>query len=99
MFFGCNCKQQVRQEKIVPDGIRPIQVESAEDTTVNYTIEDVIRIKDYLSSTNKHDSEKQFVSYILNTNFGDVISGYCDQNCLTHIKNRVKEMESKLKTN
>ena len=99
MFFGCNCKQQVRQEKIVPDGIRPIQVESAEDTTVNYTIEDVIRIKDYLSSTNKHDSEKQFVSYILNVNFGDVISGYCDQNCLRHIKNRVKEMEDRLKTN
>jgi hypothetical protein len=95
--MGCNCKQQVKQEKIVPQGIRPIQVESAEDTTVNYTIEDVIRIKDYLSSTNKHDSEKQFVSYILNTNFGDVISGYCDQNCLRHIKNRVKEMESKLK--
>jgi hypothetical protein len=97
--MGCNCKQQVKQEKIVPQGIRPIQVESAEDTTVNYTIEDVIRIKDYLSSTNKHDSEKQFVSYILNTNFGDVISGYCDQNCLRHIKNRVKEMESKLKNN
>jgi hypothetical protein len=95
--MGCGCKQPIQQEKIVPQGIRPIQVESSEDTTVNYTIEDVIRIKDYLSSTNKHDSEKQFVSYILNTNFGDVISGYCDQNCLRHIKNRVKEMESKLK--
>ena len=95
--MGCGCKQPIQQEKIVPQGIRPIQVESAENTTVNYTIEDVIRIKDYLSSTNKHDSEKQFVSYILNTNFGDVISGYCDQNCLRHIKNRVKEMESKLK--
>jgi hypothetical protein len=97
--MGCNCKQQVKQEKIVPDGIRTIQIQAVENTTVNYTIEDVIRIKDYLSSTNKHDSEKQFVSYILNTNFGDVISGYCDQNCLKHIKNRVKEMESKLKTN
>jgi hypothetical protein len=95
--MGCGCKQPIQQEKIVPQGIRPIQVESAEDTTVNYTIEDVIRIKDYLSSTNKHDSEKQFISYILNVNFGDVISGYCDQNCLRHIKNRVKEMESKLK--
>ena len=97
--MGCNCKQQVKQEKIVPQGIRPIQVESAEDTTVNYTIEDVIRIKDYLSSTNKHDSEKQFISFILNVNFGDVIPGYCDQNCLRHIQKRVKEMESKLKNN
>ena len=97
--MGCNCKQPVKQEKIVPQGIKPIVVQSAsEPEQLNYTIEDVIRIKDYLSSTNKHDSEKQFISYILNTNFGDVISGYCDQNCLTHIKNRVKEMEAKLKT-
>jgi hypothetical protein len=95
--MSCGCKQPVKQEKIVPKGIQPIQVQSVQDNTINYRIEDVIRIKDYLSSTNKHDSEKQFVSYILNTNFGDVISGYCDQNCLTHIKNRVKEMESKLK--
>jgi hypothetical protein len=99
MFFGCNCKQPVKQEKIVPDGIRPIQIQAVENTTVNYTIEDVIRIKDYLNSTNKHDSEKQFISYILNVNFGDVISGYCDQNCLRHIKNRAKEMEDRLKTN
>ena len=97
--MGCGCKQQVQQEKIVPQGIRPIQIQAVEDTTVNYTIEDVIRIKDYLSSTNKHDSEKQFISFILNTNFGDVIPGYCDQNCLRHIKKRVKEMESKLKNN
>jgi hypothetical protein len=94
--MGCNCKQPVKQEKIVPDGIRPIQIQAVENTTVNYTIEDVIRIKDYLNSTNKHDSEKQFISYILNVNFGDVISGYCDQNCLRHIKNRAKEMEDRL---
>ena len=97
--MGCNCKQPVKQEKIVPDGIIPIQIQAVENTTVNYTIEDVIRIKDYLNSTNKHDSEKQFISYILNVNFGDVISGYCDQNCLRHIKNRAKEMEDRLKTN
>jgi len=98
--MGCNCKQQVKQEKIVPQGIRPIVVQSAsEPEQLNYTIEDVIRIKDYLSSTNKHDSEKQFISFILNVNFGDVIPGYCDQNCLRHIQKRVKEMESKLKNN
>ena len=95
--MGCGCKQQVQQEKIVPQGIKPIVVQSAsEPEQINYTIEDVIRIKDYLSSTNKHDSEKQFISYILNSNFGDVIPGYCDQNCLKHIRKRVKEMEAKL---
>jgi len=97
--MGCNCKQPVKQEKIVPQGIKPIVVQSAsEPEQLNYTIEDVIRIKDYLSSTNKHDSEKQFISFILNVNFGDVIPGYCDQNCLRHIQKRVKEMEAKLKT-
>jgi hypothetical protein len=98
--MGCGCKQPIQQEKIVPQGIQPIVVQSAsEPEQLNYTIEDVIRIKDYLSSTNKHDSEKQFISFILNVNFGDVIPGYCDQNCLRHIQKRVKEMESKLKNN
>jgi hypothetical protein len=98
--MGCGCGKQGVQDnsKIVPQGIRPIQIQAVEDTTVNYTIEDVIRIKDYLSSTNKHDSEKQFISYILNVNFGDVIPGYCDQNCLKHIQKRVREMEDRLKT-
>ena len=97
--MGCGCKgQQTQQEKIVPQGIKPIVVQSAsEPEQLNYTIEDIIRIKDYLSSTNKHDSEKQFISFILNSNFGDVIPGYCDQNCLKHIRKRVKEMEDKLK--
>ena len=96
--MGCGCKgQQTQQEKIVPQGIKPIVVQSAsEPEPLNYTIEDIIRIKDYLSSTNKHDSEKQFISFILNSNFGDVIPGYCDQNCLKHIRKRVKEMEAKL---
>lgn len=101
MFFGCGCGKQNNQDnsKIVPQGIKPIVVQSAsEPEQLNYTIEDIIRIKDYLSSTNKHDSEKQFISYILNVNFGDVIPGYCDQNCLRHIQKRVKEMESKLKS-
>jgi hypothetical protein len=95
--MGCGCKGQPQQEKIVPQGIKPIVVQAVSTTEpLNYTIEDIIRIKDYLSSTNKHDSEKQFISYILNVNFGDVISGYCDQNCLKHIRKRVKEMEDKL---
>ena len=28
MFFGCNCKGSVPQEKIVPKGITPIQVQA-----------------------------------------------------------------------
>jgi hypothetical protein len=93
--MGCNCKKPVKQEKIVPNGIRPIQVQSATELRAPlYTIEDVIRIKDYLNSTNKHDSEKQFIAYILGENFGDIIPDYCDQICLKHIQRRVEQMEN-----
>ena len=96
--MGCGCKQPVKQEKIVPKGIRPIQVQSAtEISSPRYTIEDVIRIKDYLSSTNKHDLEKQFIAYILSENFGDLIPDYCDQICLRHIQNRAIQMEESIR--
>ena len=96
--MGCGCKQPVKQQKIVPEGIRPIQVQSAtEIESPRYTIEDVIRIKDYLSSTNKHDLEKQFIAYILSENFGDLIPDYCDQNCLRHIQNRTTQMEESIR--
>lgn len=94
--MGCGCKQPVKQEKIVPRGIQPIQVQTVQNGTINYTIEDVIRMKDYLSSTNKHDSEKQFITELLYQNFGDIIPSYCDQNCFKQISMRVEQMESKL---
>jgi hypothetical protein len=96
--MSCGCKQPIKQQKIVPEGIRPIQVQSASEIDApTYTIEDVIRIKDYLNSTNKHDSEKQFIAYILSENFGDLIPDYCDQNCLRHIKNRTIQMEESIR--
>jgi hypothetical protein len=96
--MSCGCKQPIKQQKIVPEGIRPIQVQSATEIDApRYTIEDIIRIKDYLSSTNKHDLEKQFIAYILSENFGDVIPDYCDQNCLRHIKNRTIQMEESIR--
>jgi len=96
--MGCGCKQPVKQEKIVPNGIRPIQVQSATEIDApRYTIEDVIRIKDYLSSTNKHDLEKQFIAYILSENFGDLIPDYCDQICLRHIQSRATQMEESIR--
>lgn len=95
--MGCGCKGQPQQEKIVPKGIEPIKVQAVvELPPIDYTIEDVIRIKDYLSSTNKHDSEKQFIAEILYKNFGDVIPSYCDQTCLKQIALRVQQMELRL---
>lgn len=98
--MGCGCKQPVQQEKIVPKGIEPIRVEAVVDLPpIDYTIEDVIRIKDYLSAMNKQDSEKQFIKEILYKNFGDIIPDYCDQNCLKQIAVRVQQMELRLKNN
>ena len=96
--MGCGCKGQPQQEKIVPKGIEPIKVQAVvELPPIDYTIEDVIRIKDYLSAMNKQDSEKQFITEILFKNFGDVIPSYCDQNCLKQIALRVQQMELRLK--
>ena len=97
--MGCGCKGQPQQEKIVPKGIEPIVVQAlTQPEPVNYTIEDVIRIKDYLSAMNKRDSEKQFIKELLYENFGDITPDYCDQNCLRHISTRAQQMESRLKS-
>jgi len=94
----CNCKKNKQtQEKIQPKLVQ-------EDNVINiidipqptYSRENIIRIKDYLSSVNKTHSEKQFVSDLLLNIFGDIIPDYCDQNCFNHIRTRVSYMESKL---
>jgi len=96
--MGCGCKGQPQQEKIVPKGIEPIVVQAlSKPEPVNYTIQDVIRIKDYLSAMNKQDSEKQFIKELLYENFGDIIPDYCDQNCLRQISTRAQQMQARLK--
>ena len=92
----CNCKAGVNKEPkpivIKTDGI----VEIMDVTNPNYTIEELIRMKDYVSSTNKTELERKFVADMLLTHFGDLIPDYCDNACLNHISNRVKYMEGKL---
>jgi hypothetical protein len=96
--MSCGCKgNNPVQEKIVPKGIEPIVVQAlSKPEPVDYTIQDVIRIKDYLSAMNKKDSEKQFITEILYKNFGDIIPSYCDQNCLKGIAVRAQQMEARL---
>lgn len=96
--MGCGCKGEntTSNEKkpivIKTDGI----VEIMDVTNPNYTIEELIRMKDYVSSTNKTELERKFVADMLLTHFGDLIPDYCDNACLNHISNRVKYMEGKL---
>ena len=92
----CNCKQQP-QEQIVPKGITPIQVVAVQPEEVTYTIEELIRIKDYISSTNKNETERLFVETFMINKAGLVIPSYCDQICLSNLRDKVQELESRLR--
>jgi hypothetical protein len=91
----CNCKGQA-QEQIVPKGITPIQVVAVQPKEIDYTIEELIRIKDYISSTNKTETERQFMADFMFKQYGDIIPSYCDQNCLNRAKRQVEEMMVRL---
>lgn len=94
--MGCGCKQQP-QEPVVPKGITPIQVVAVQPQEVNYSIEELIRIKDYISSTNKSETERQFVETFMLDKAGMVVPSYCDQICLSNLRDKVQELESRLK--
>jgi hypothetical protein len=94
--MGCGCKQQP-QEPIVPKGITPIQVQAVQPEPITYTIEELIRIKDYISSTNKNETERLFVETFMINKAGLVIPSYCDQICLSGLRDKVLQLESRLK--
>jgi len=94
--MGCGCKQQP-QEPIVPKGITPIQVVAVQPEEITYTIEELIRIKDYISSTNKNETERLFVETFMINKAGLVIPSYCDQICLSNLRDKVQQLESRLK--
>ena len=94
--MGCGCKQQPQQQ-VVPKGITPIQVQSVQPEEVTYTIEELIRVKDYISSTNKTETERQWVETFMMTKIGLLIPSYCDQICLNNLRVSVEKLESRLK--
>jgi hypothetical protein len=97
--MGCGCGKQNTQDnsKVVPKGITPIQVQAVQPEPVTYTIEELIRIKDYISSTNKNETERHFVETFMINKAGLVIPSYCDQICLSNLRDKVQQMESRLK--
>ena len=95
--MGCGCKGSQPQENIVPKGITPIQVQAVQPEEVTYTIEELIRIKDYISSTNKNETERLFVETFMINKAGLVIPSYCDQICLSNLRDKVLQLESRLK--
>ena len=96
--MGCGCKQQVQQEPVVPKGITPLVIQAVQQPAeINYTIEELIKIKDYISSTNKNETDRQFVANFMLDKMGFIIPAYCDQICLSTLRNKVAELQSRLK--
>ena len=93
--MGCGCKQQP-QAPAAPKGITPIQIQAVQPEEINYSIEQVIRVKDYLISTNKTETERQFVQDFMIEHAGLVVPSYCDQICLSNVSKKLVEMELKL---
>ena len=93
----CDCKNKTqKQEKIVPKGITPIQVIQVSSTSLNYSIEEVIRAKDYLNSKDKKEVERDFVYQLLIRTGGPAIYGYCDLVCMKDIKNHLDKLDKQL---
>ena len=93
----CNCKNKTNtEEKIVPKGITPIQVIQVSSTSINYSIEEVIRAKDYLNARDKKELERDFVYQLLIRTGGPAIYGYCDLVCMKDIKNHIDKLDKQL---
>jgi hypothetical protein len=93
----CSCKEnkttKVKEPVLVS---KNNEIEIFDIPKPGYTREDIIRMKDYVSSTNKTETERLFVADILLKHFGDIIPDYCDTICFKHIKERIGYMETKL---
>ena len=93
----CNCKNKTNtEEKLVPKGITPIQVIQVSSTSINYSIEEVIRAKDYLNARDKKELERDFVYQLLMRTGGPAIYGYCDLVCMKDIKNHLDKLDKQL---
>ena len=97
--MGCGCGKQNVQDtsKLVPKGIQPIVVQAVQPQEINYTIEQLIRVKDYLSSNNRNEIERVFVQQFMLEHSGLHVPDYCDQICMKNIRLKVEEMEVRVK--
>ena len=85
----CNCKNKKNEPTPPPViGVNTQQVFPTQEEPP-YTIQEVIKIKDYLSSTNKTEEGRVAISQFSEKYFGEKISGYCDQVCIKRIKARL----------
>jgi hypothetical protein len=95
--MGCNCKNQTNtQEKIVPTGVRPLQVIQVNSGDINYTREEIIRARDYINARDKKEQERMFVYSLLLRTGGPSIPGYCDLVCMKNIVTHFDKLDKQL---
>lgn len=86
--MGCNCKNKIdTRPKVIEKKIDQQVIEVA--IAPPYTWEEVIRVKDYLSSNQKTEEGRLNMIEFNEKYFGEKIVGYCDQPCLQRVRMRL----------
>ena len=94
--MACNCKNknEVDRPKSISKNIEPSVVEVT--IAPPYTREEVIRVKDYLSSNQKTEEGRLNMIDFNERYFGEKIMGYCDQPCLHRVRQRLETADKLL---
>lgn len=88
--MGCNCKNKQRQQKIVPDGVKPIEIQ----TQIQTTLEEVMTIENMVDDINTDATKRGYVTEFFMRNYGDPIINYCDILCMRRLKERLTQLKS-----
>ena len=88
--MGCNCKNKdvmarpKVKETLVENNVIEVSIAPP------YTREEVIKVKDYISSTTKTEEGRLNLIDFNEKYFGEKIVGYCDQPCMTRVRQRLE---------
>jgi hypothetical protein len=92
--MSCGCKKQVPQQKTIMvqsnDAIQIIELEEPP-----YSIEEVIRVREYFNTRISKEEEKQFVIEWNRKYFEPQQQGYCDLACMKRIQSRAEHAFNK----
>ena len=88
--MGCGCKNQVVQEKtpIIKQDSGALEI--VNPAPPPYTWEEVIAVKDALRSNNSTEQTRDLIINFNREYFGEIIPGYCDQNCRKRTEQRLE---------
>jgi hypothetical protein len=90
--MGCSCKNKNKQQKIVPQGVQPIQVQ----TQIETTIEEVLIIESMVMDINSNAEKRAYVTEFFMRNYGDPLINYCDLICMKRLKEKIQELKVQL---